>query len=107
MDGLNWEGVIVASAGLVTAIVGGMKVISEVLKRRYDNQEKNKKANVDEFGELLQGYKDLKGEYEKQVNELKNTIQLMKEEHSREIADLQAQITRLQTGQKEIKKEVL
>lgn len=108
MDGnFNIEGVIIASAGLITAIVGGLKVLSDMSKRRYESRQEAQRSDVKEFSELLQGYKDLKGEYEKQVKDLKQTIRQMKEDHSREIADLQEQITRLQQGQKKIKKEVL
>jgi chromosome segregation ATPase len=65
------EGIIIAITGTIAAVGSIYAARVEYNKRKLDSKDTIQKNKLDEFGALLQGYKDLKNEYEEQVKELR------------------------------------
>jgi len=74
------ESIIIAVTGTVTAIGVLYKAYVELQKKGLDSKGLDRRNDIDEFGTLLQGYKDLKNEYEEQVKELRAENILLKKE---------------------------
>ena len=65
------EGIIIAITGTIAAVGSVYAAYTEYHKRQLDSTDRSRKSNLDEFGQLLKGYKDLKDEYEEQVKQLR------------------------------------
>jgi len=101
------EAVIIAITGTVTAMGVIYKAYVELSKRLIDNRGEDRQKDIDEFSALLQGYKDLKGEYEEQVKSLKEENKHLKsivDKLETRVKELERILTKEQREVKQLKK---
>lgn len=110
------EAVIIAVTGTITAIGVLYKTYVELQKKLVDNRSESRQKDIDEFLALLQGYKDLKSEYEEQVKSLKEENKILKSivqklearvrELERILAKEQRDVKKLKLGQAKLQEEI-
>ena len=103
------EGIVIAITGTIAAIGGLYAAYVELNKRQLDSKDLQKKSDLDEFGQLLKGYKDLKDEYEEQVKQLRAENKSLHEEIIKMRAtmrDYEKRLREFENKQKTMKEQV-